>query len=242
MKDLLYKIMLVLFPTAYYLCSRMWLSTCRLTILNRENIDIAQKQGAVIAPIWHYSLIYLFHHLCKYGGAVLVSASKDGEFVARTAERFGLEAIRGSSNKQGVQALKKLLKAMKAGKNIGIVADGSQGPARVFQPGAVFLASKTGAPILPMVWAADRCITFSSWDMTVLPKLFSRIILCYGTPLTIPPKLDAEGFEEQRLRVEQEMNRLYEQVWMEFGKKDHDGGPGRTSKKDESESDEASSE
>lgn len=160
----------------------------------------------------------------------MVSASRDGEFVARTAERFGLEAIRGSSNRQGAQALKKLLKAMKAGKHIGIVADGSQGPARVFQPGAIFLASKTGAPILPMAWAADRYIVFNSWDMTVLPKLFSRIILCYGKPINIPPDLDSEGIEAERLKVEEEMNRIYTQVWAEFDKQDHDGGQGRTRK------------
>lgn len=230
MKDFLYKIAIKIFPTVYYLWSRFWLSTCRLTIRGQENMDAAWEQGAVIAPFWHYSIIYLFHHLCRYGGTVLVSASRDGEFVAKTVERFGIEAIRGSSNRQGAQALKKLLKATKAGKHIGIVADGSQGPARVFQPGAVFLASKTGAPILPIAWAADRYIAFNSWDMILLPKLFSKIVLSYGEPITIPPKLDAEGLEEYRLKVEVEMNKIYEQVWAEFNKKDHDGGQGRTRK------------
>lgn len=202
-----------------------------MTVRGREHLEAAREQGGVIAPFWHYSIIYLFHHLYGYGGAVLVSASRDGEYVARTAKRFGLEPIRGSSNRQGVQALKKLLRALKAGKHLGIVADGSQGPARILQPGAVFLASKTGAPILPMVWAADRYITFNSWDLTILPMLFSRIVLRYGEPLHVPPNLDAAGIEEQRCRVEMEMNRLYDQVWAEFGIKDHDGGAGRTRKK-----------
>ena len=230
MKDILYKISIAVFPTVYYLLSRLWLSTCRLTEQGVENREAAQEQGGVIAPFWHYSIVYFFHHLCKYGGVVLVSASKDGEYVARTAERFGLEAVRGSSNRQGVQALKKLLRAMKEGKHLGIVADGSQGPARIFQPGAVYIASKTGAPILPMAWAADRYITFNSWDLTVLPKLFSKIVLCYGKPITIPPDLSAEELEKYRLNVEAEMNKVYEQVWSEFGKRDHDGGAGRTRK------------
>lgn len=228
MKELFYKFSLALFPPVYYLWSRFWLSTCRLTVRGREHLEAVREKGGMIAPFWHYSIIYLFHHLYRYGGVVLVSASRDGEYVARTAERFGLEAIRGSSNRQGAQALKKLLRAVKAGKHLGIVADGSQGPARRLQPGAVFLASRTGAPILPMVWAADRYITFNSWDRTILPMLFSRIVLRYGEPLYVPPGLNAEGIEAQRLRVEKEMNRLYDQVWAEFGKKDHDGGPGRT--------------
>lgn len=230
MKDLLYKITLALFPILYTFCSRCWLNTCKLTVHGQENIDAAKEQGVFIAPFWHYSIIYLFHHLCSLGGAVLVSASRDGEFVARTAERFGFEAIRGSSNRQGAQALKKLLKAMRAGKQIGIVADGSQGPARVFQPGAIFLASKTGAPILPIAWAADKYIAFNSWDMTVLPKLFSQIVFRFGKPINIPPDLDSEGIEEYRLMVEEEMNKVYAQVWAEFDVKDHDGGQGRTRK------------
>ena len=230
MKDLVYKIALALFPILYSICSKCWLSTCRLTIRGQENIETVQKQGAAIAPFWHYSIIYLFHYLCRYGGAVLVSASRDGEFVARTAKRYGLEAIRGSSNRQGAQALKKLLKAIQTGKNIGIVADGSQGPARVLQPGAVFLASKTGKPILPMAWAADRYFTFNSWDKTVLPKLFSRIVLRFGNPIYIPPNLDAKGIEEHRHIVEKEMNSNYDRVWAEFGKKNHDGGKGRIRK------------
>ncbi len=230
MNEILYKISLAVFPTVYYLLSRLWLSTCRQTVRGKENLDALQGKGGLILPVWHYSIIYLFHYFHGHGGVVLVSASRDGEYVARTAERFGLEAVRGSSNRYGAQALKKLLKAMKAGKNLGIVADGSQGPARIFQPGAIYLASKTGAPILPVACAVDRYKTFRSWDLTVLPMLFSRVVLQYGEPLTIPPDLDAEGIEEHRLRAEEAMNSIYGQVWAEFGRKNHDGGPGRTSK------------
>lgn len=230
MKNLFYKITLTVFPTVYYLVSRLWLSTCRLTIRGQENIEAARAQGGVIAPFWHYSIVYLFHHLCGYDAVVMVSASRDGEYVARTAQRFGLDVVRGSSNRQGVQALKQLLKALKTGKHLGIVADGSQGPARVFQPGAIFLASKTGAPILPMVWATDRYWAFNSWDMTIVPRLFSRIVLRYGKPVNVPKDLDAEGIERYRVQLEDAMNEIYAQVWEEFGKTDHDGGKGRTRK------------
>ena len=230
MKNLLYKLSLAIFPTVYYLWSCFWLSTCRLTVRGQEHLEAAREQGGLIALFWHYSLIYLFHHLRGYGGVVLISASRDGEYVARMVKRIGLEVIRGSSNKQGVQALKKLLRAMKADKYLGIVADGSQGPARVLQPGAVFLASKTGAPILPIAWAADHYKTFKSWDLLVLPLPFSRIVVRYGKPLHIPPNLDASSIEKYRIEVENEMNRIYEQVWAEFGQKNHDGGPGRIHK------------
>jgi lysophospholipid acyltransferase (LPLAT)-like uncharacterized protein len=222
LSDFLYKASLAIVPRLYVWLTRLWFSTCRLTIRDEHYIDEAQEQGAVIVPFWHYSIFYVFHHLKQYPGVALVSASRDGEYIARIAERLSFETVRGSSHRQGVQALKKLLQAMKAGKHVGIVADGSQGPARVMQPGAVYLASKTCAPIFPIAWAAERCKIFSSWDRTVLPMPFSRIVMRYGKPMNVPKNLDDAGIEEYRGIVEQSLNELYRQVWSEFGREQHD--------------------
>ncbi len=226
MREIFYRLSLAVLPPAYVLLSRLWFSTCRLTIRDKHFIDEAQEHGAVIVPFWHYSLFYIFYHVSRYPAVALISASRDGEYIARIAQRLDFETIRGSSNRQGVQALKKLLKAMRAGKHVGIVADGSQGPARRLQPGTVFLASKTGAPILPMVWATEKFKVFKSWDRTVLPMPFSRIILRYGEPVFVPAGLDPQGLEEHRHALEQNMNNLYTLVWSEFGREQHDEGPG----------------
>lgn len=224
MSDFLYKTSLVVLPRLYVWLSRLWFATCRLEIRDAHYIDDAREQGGVIVPFWHYSLFYVFHHLQQYPGVALVSASRDGEYVARIAELLDFETVRGSSNRQGVQALKKLLRAMKEGKHLGIVADGSQGPARVMQPGAVFLASKAGSPIFPIAWAVDRFWVFRSWDRTVLPRPFSRIVMRYGKPLNVPNNLDEAGIEEYRSMVEKQLNELYHQVWKEFDRDRHDGG------------------
>lgn len=231
MADLLRNIALAVVPPLYVALSRLWFSTFRVTVRDEPYIFEAQKQGAVIVPFWHYSILYIFHHVRHYPGVALVSASRDGDYIARIAELQNFETVRGSSNKQGMQALKKLLRAMKAGKHVGIVADGSQGPARRFQPGAVFLAAKTGAPLLPIVWAAERYITFGSWDRTVLPYPFSRIVVRYGRPLNIPEDIDSAGIEQYRLKLEETMNDLYAQVWAEFNVKQHDNGPGELIRK-----------
>ena len=222
--DYFYKLSLSVLPPLYVWLSTVWFSTFRLTIRDAHYIDEAEKNGPAIVPFWHYSIFYTLHHLRRYPGVALVSASRDGEYIARIAERLNFATVRGSSHRQGVQALKKLLRAMKEGRHVGIVADGSQGPARVLQPGAVYLATKTGAPIFPMVWAADRCKIFNSWDRTVLPMPFSRIVLRYGKPFTIPGNLDDKGLEEYRLKTEQKLNDLYSQVWQEFGLQWHDNG------------------
>jgi len=222
LSEFLYKISLAVLPSLYVWLTNLWFSTCRLTVRNSHHLDEAVAHGPVIVPFWHYSIFYIFYHMRKYPGVALVSASRDGEYIARIAEKLNFETVRGSSHRQGVQALKGLLRGMKSGRHVGIVADGSQGPARVMQPGAVYLASKTGAPIFPVAWAVDRGWFFRSWDRMVLPIPFSKIVLYYGELMYIPRDLNDEGIEQHRLLVEQSLNGLYRQAWSEFGREQHD--------------------
>jgi lysophospholipid acyltransferase (LPLAT)-like uncharacterized protein len=69
---------------------------------------------------------------------VLVSQSRDGEFIARVIAKLGLPAIRGSSlkktdtakNKGGEQAFRDMVKWVKDGGAMAITPDGPRGPAR----------------------------------------------------------------------------------------------------------------
>lgn len=129
--------------------------------------------------------------------------------------------MRGSANRFGIRALKGMVDHVKQGKNAGIVADGSQGPALKAQPGAVLLAAKSGSPIMPIVWAAKRYKAFNSWDRTVLPLPFSSIILQYGGLLWVEPELTAAATEQYRQQLEATMNSMYRQLWEEFGQNGH---------------------
>ena len=222
-----YRISLAVLPRLYVLISRAWFATCRLQIRDAQYRDMAAGYGAVIVPFWHYSIFYIHHHLRRYPAAALVSASRDGEYIARIMSLTGFEPVRGSANRQGMRALKQLLRQIGAGRHIALVADGSQGPARRAQPGAVYLATKTGAPLFPVVWAADRYKAFGSWDRTVLPMPFARVVVCYGRPYTIPRDLDSSGVKEYTLQLEDVLNELYTRAWSEFGRDRHDDGPGK---------------
>ena len=86
--------------------------------------------------------------------------------------------------------------------------------------------SRTGAVILPMAWAADRYFSFSSWDRTVLPYPFSRVVVRFGKPITVQPGLDAEILEQKRVEIESVLNDIYQQAWQECNVERHDNGPG----------------
>jgi lysophospholipid acyltransferase (LPLAT)-like uncharacterized protein len=221
LSDLLYKTSIAVVPSCYVALSSLWFSTCRLEVRGLENLTKVLAHGAGVVPFWHYSLFYMLHHLRQYPGVAMVSASRDGEYIARVAELLHFETVRGSANRFGIRALKGMVDHVKQGKNAGIVADGSQGPALKAQPGAVLLAAKSGSPIMPIVWAAKRYKAFNSWDRTVLPLPFTQIILEYGNLIWMETDLTAATAEQCRQQLEANMNSMYRQLWGEFGRNRH---------------------
>jgi len=201
---------------------RLWLLTCSIREYGTHHRTKALTTNkSVIAAFWHYSLFYVFYHLRKDSAAVLVSASRDGDYISRFAHHFNFTTIRGSRNRRGMRALKELCDSLEKGHHAGIVADGSQGPALIAQPGAIFLASRTGAVILPMAWSASRYITIRSWDHTVIPSPFSTVSFVYGEQMTVPTGVDADGIETHRIELERRLNDVYRQAWSLQGKDKH---------------------
>ncbi len=209
-----YRVSLGVVPFVFVWLTRCWFFSCRIKTHGQEYRQQIDVRGIpIVATFWHYSFMFVFYYLRKDSGVAMVSASKDGEYISRVANKLGYETVRGSRKKGGMQAIKALIRHMRAGKNAGIVADGSQGPARVVQAGSIVLASRAGAPILPMVWSCNRYKRFGSWDGTVLPYPFSRIDFFYGEPLDVPSKIKAEEIEKYRLILEKRLNDLYDEAW-----------------------------
>ena len=218
----LHNLLLRTVPLVFAWLMRLWFRSCRVVLHNKENCfspEESDKTG--IASFWHYSIIYILYHMRKYSATAMVSASRDGDYLAQLAEELDFDTVRGSRNNKGVEGLKAMLRAIRKGNSAAIVADGSQGPPRIVQPGAILLASRTGAPIIPMVFAASSYFTISSWDRTIIPKPFSRIDFYYGKPIYVSAKLKPEEVEECRLYLEEQLNALYSKAWGRYGKNDH---------------------
>ena len=113
--------------------------------------------GPAIYCVWHNRLAlclvpyfgYVKKHNQTPGMAALVSASKDGAFLAGILECFGVHPVRGSSSRRGPQALLELTGWAERGYDLAITPDGPRGPRYVVQEGAIGLAQITGFPIIP---------------------------------------------------------------------------------------------
>lgn len=220
-KGIIYRLSLWLTPGLYSMISRLLLATCRVDFPDRERVRELIAGPPCVFAFWHYSLVYVVH-LSRDGSWVpMVSASGDGEYVARILEGLGHRTVRGSSGRGGVRALREMLKLIGEDGNGAIVADGSQGPPLVLQGGVVLMAGHLGIPVVPICWAADRYWTFKSWDRTVLPKPFSRIRVVLGRPFSVPKGTRRQELEEYRRTLEAEMLGLYREAWGAFGIKSH---------------------
>ena len=85
---------------------------------------------------------------------------------------------------------------------LAITPDGPRGPAEHVKPGLVYLASRTGYPVLPLAAAASSAWTFDSWDRFRVPKPFARLVVVYGPTIAVPPRLAEEQIEVWRVRIE----------------------------------------
>ena len=108
-----------------------------------------------IMAFWHGRILPATYYFRRRGIVVITSENFDGEWIAGIIERFGYGTARGSTSRGARKALLQLRRDMAAGKPAGFTLDGPRGPARVAQPGAVWLAKATGNPVLPFHLEAE---------------------------------------------------------------------------------------
>jgi lysophospholipid acyltransferase (LPLAT)-like uncharacterized protein len=139
----------------------------------------------------------------------MVSLHTDGEMIAQTLLRLGFQTARGSSTRGAARAAVEMIRALRQGKNGAITPDGPKGPRHVFKPGAISIAQKSGAYLLPLTFACSNPFVFKkSWDRFAIMLPFSKTVAIYGEPVAVPADLKDEVFEEFRLMVEGKMLEL----------------------------------
>jgi lysophospholipid acyltransferase (LPLAT)-like uncharacterized protein len=165
-----------------------------------------------ILAFWHRHLLLMPYVYRGRRISVLVSQSRDGELIARTVARLGIDSSRGSSSRGGAAGMRTLLRKAAAGYDLAFTPDGPRGPAREVQPGVVLAAAATGLPIQPVAVAATRARRLRSWDRFLVPLPLATVHFVYGEPLSVGRRDDpAQAAAELKRRLdaaEEEAERL----------------------------------
>jgi lysophospholipid acyltransferase (LPLAT)-like uncharacterized protein len=187
--------------------------TLRWRVAGAGHLDAVAATGRPpILAFWHGRILPATVYFRDRGIVVITSENFDGEWIARIIARFGYGTARGSTSRGGRRALLQLVRDVQAGRSAAFTLDGPRGPAQVAQPGAVWLAKASGAPVVPFHMEASSCWTARSWDRTQVPKPFSTIGVAIGEPLYVPPDAPPEALEAARLDLERRLASLREQA------------------------------
>jgi lysophospholipid acyltransferase (LPLAT)-like uncharacterized protein len=132
-----------------------------------------------ISILWHDRLFLTPEIFRRYRQHrplyALISASKDGAWLADFFAIVGIRAVRGSSSRRGREAVTALIEELRAGHDLGITPDGPRGPRHEFKHGAITVARRTRAPIVLVSVAFESAWQLRSWDRFIIPKPFSRV-------------------------------------------------------------------
>jgi lysophospholipid acyltransferase (LPLAT)-like uncharacterized protein len=183
-------------------------ATYRWRVSGYEHYESIVRSGKQpIFAFWHGRILPATLFWKNRGIVVITSQNFDGEWIAGIIRRFGYGTARGSTSRGGARALVQLRRDLAEGKPAAFTIDGPRGPARVAQPGAVFLAGATGHPVLPFHIEAERCWTAGRWDQTQIPKPFSTVAVAIGEPIYVLDT-DESTIEAKRLELERSLASL----------------------------------
>lgn len=193
--------------------------TWRYRETDRHHFDAARASGKPVVGAFLHGRIFLLLRFMsrRRNGRWLSMCSKslDGDAMAKVEEALGFEVIRGSSGRDGLQAIVDMIRRVRKNPQLGscLAIDGSRGPRGKVQGGIISLAQRTGGLIVPITAAARPGYIFrKAWDRTLIPWPGARVDVIYGEPLEIPPKLKADEFEHWRNELEQRLIALQERV------------------------------
>ena len=188
--------------------------TLRYEIDDRAGIVGKPVSENYIGALWHNRLLIFPLVLRRFfpnrHGAALISASRDGDLLADAIKRFAFDVVRGSSSRLGASAIRQLSDVLASGRDVVITPDGPRGPAYELGPGIIFLAQKSGAPVLPVNMEYSNCWRVKSWDRFIVPRPFAKVHVIIGQPHRVRSTSTAEEFEAERLRLQNAMMSLVE--------------------------------
>jgi len=187
---------------------RMLALTLRYRLEDPQGILVRNPDQPRIWAFWHNRILlmpYLYERFCpRRRMLMLVSRSRDGEFITRIMNRFGIDGARGSSSRGGSDALRELLRELERpqARDIGITPDGPRGPRAKVQDGVLALAASSGRSIYPVTTQASRFWELPSWDRFQIPYPGAICRVVIGPEVAAPKNLEPSELDRVRRELE----------------------------------------
>lgn len=190
---------------------RFWILGLHCKRVGYEQIQDLRRREPLVFALWHDELFTpcLAHR--NEGIIALVSASRDGEYLAQIMSRLGYNLARGSSSKQGLRALREaLLQISSQQKDVVFTVDGPKGPRHEAKEGVIYLACKAGLQVVPVrVQNSRKKIFAKAWDRFQLPWPGSVSTIYYGQPYKVQQgKITSELLQQETRKLEQKLQSL----------------------------------
>jgi lysophospholipid acyltransferase (LPLAT)-like uncharacterized protein len=156
---------------------RLWSMTIRVEA-RPEDLQVLGRDEPILFVLWHNRLFLMAELTRRYRGGRpmygLISASRDGAWLAAFFAACGLRAVRGSSSRLGHEGAKGLVEVLRAGNDAGITPDGPRGPAYEMKAGALVVARRAGSTVALTGLDFESSWRLASWDGFHVPRPFSR--------------------------------------------------------------------
>jgi len=191
---------------------RLWLKTQDYWFyIDDPHCDPNWTDRRNIYLFWHETMLFPLATHCGPDFAILVSRHRDGELISQVMRMFQGRTVRGSTSRGAVAGLLGMLRGNPA-RHLGITPDGPRGPRRVVQEGAIYLASRTGMPLVPLGFAFGDCWRAGSWDRMALPRPFKPAVCVAGCPVDVPADIDREGIQDMRQKIQEMMDSVQQRA------------------------------
>jgi len=189
--------------------------------LKFKKIYLQKYDKPAIYAIWHANqYVYLAEdNFSRPTFNLLISPSNDGDMIAKVCNQMNFSLIRGSTKRQGMLAIRSMIKAIKKGSSVAFTVDGPKGPRQQVKEGLIKIAQIAKVPIIPTMPATKHKFTFNSWDKYELPHWFSRSVAVYGEPIFIPENVTNDDIENYRVIIEKKLVELKNIAESELKKK-----------------------
>jgi len=214
-KEFKYFLLNTLLSSIIFHILNLYTKTLRVQFEGTEKIQKhLENGGRIIMASWHQRFFggFFLPKIFQWSPCIMISKSRDGDFISQIVQHIGWIPVRGSSSRGGKEALRAMVQGVNENRIGGHIVDGPTGPPRVIKPGLISLAQSANAVICPTLVSYEKAWIAKSWDSFMVPKPFSRVLLRFGSIFSVPEITSDDQFEFFRKKVEDDLIKEYEAI------------------------------